>query len=251
MATNDIILPKITASGSFVETLFATETYNYLQSASASALIIQTAKGATGSTGATGPQGIQGPTGPAGSGGSGSGTILNGTGFVKATGTTISYDNSVYLTTSTASATYLTIASASNKYLTIATASSTYVSNDTFYSLFLPGAKSIVIDQPTAGLVFPIAQLPASGPQSSVRFDSVVATIMGGGTVTFNLETRNASTLNTSGSNILTSSLTATTTGASSNIFSARFPTGFIVFNCSAITGSPTQIVILINYSLY
>jgi hypothetical protein len=35
---------------------------------------------------------------------------LNGTGFVKASGTTISYDNSTYLTTSTASSTYLPIA---------------------------------------------------------------------------------------------------------------------------------------------
>jgi hypothetical protein len=34
---------------------------------------------------------------------------LNGTGFVKATGTTISYDNSTYLTTSSASSTYQTI----------------------------------------------------------------------------------------------------------------------------------------------
>ena len=37
-------------------------------------------------------------------------TQLNGTGFVKATGTTISYDNSTYLTTSAASSTYLPLA---------------------------------------------------------------------------------------------------------------------------------------------
>ena len=42
---------------------------------------------------------------------------LNGTGFVKATGTTISYDNSTYLTTSAASSTYLTISTASSTYL--------------------------------------------------------------------------------------------------------------------------------------
>jgi hypothetical protein len=35
---------------------------------------------------------------------------LNGTGFVKVTGTTVSYDNSTYLTTSTAASTYITIA---------------------------------------------------------------------------------------------------------------------------------------------
>ena len=99
MATNDIILPKITASGSFVETLFANETSNFLKTASASSALssltgsyigisnhtatgvasattylrgdntwatITSGVGATGPAGATGPQGIQGVTGPAG-----------------------------------------------------------------------------------------------------------------------------------------------------------------------------------------
>jgi len=49
---------------------------------------------------------------------------LNGTGFVKATGTTISYDNSTYLTTSAAASTYLplsggTLTNASSSKLTI------------------------------------------------------------------------------------------------------------------------------------
>jgi hypothetical protein len=42
---------------------------------------------------------------------------LNGTGFVKASGTSISYDNSTYLTTSSAASTYLTISTASSTYL--------------------------------------------------------------------------------------------------------------------------------------
>jgi hypothetical protein len=42
---------------------------------------------------------------------------LNGTGFIKASGTTISYDNSTYLTTSSAASTYLTISNASSTYL--------------------------------------------------------------------------------------------------------------------------------------
>lgn len=41
---------------------------------------------------------------------------LNGTGFVKANGTTITYDNSTYLTTSSASSTYLTQANATANY---------------------------------------------------------------------------------------------------------------------------------------
>jgi hypothetical protein len=42
---------------------------------------------------------------------------LNGTGFVKASGTSITYDNSIYLTTSAAASTYLTISNASSTYL--------------------------------------------------------------------------------------------------------------------------------------
>jgi hypothetical protein len=41
---------------------------------------------------------------------------LNGTGFVKASGTSISYDNSTYLTTSSAASTYLTISNAASTY---------------------------------------------------------------------------------------------------------------------------------------
>ena len=46
---------------------------------------------------------------------------LSGTGFVKISGTTISYDNSTYLTTSSASSTYLTIANAAAQYQPIGT----------------------------------------------------------------------------------------------------------------------------------
>ena len=45
---------------------------------------------------------------------------LSGTGFVKISGSTISYDNSTYLTTASASSTYLTIATASSTYLPLA-----------------------------------------------------------------------------------------------------------------------------------
>ena len=45
---------------------------------------------------------------------------LNGTGFVKASGTSITYDNSTYLTTSNAASTYLTISNASSTYLPLA-----------------------------------------------------------------------------------------------------------------------------------
>lgn len=50
---------------------------------------------------------------------------LNGTGFVKASGTTISYDNSTYLTTTSASSTYQTLANLSNT-TTLGTSTSLY-----------------------------------------------------------------------------------------------------------------------------
>ena len=56
---------------------------------------------------------------------------LNGTGFVKASGGSISYDNNTYLTTSTASSTYLTITNAGNTYLPIAATNTSSGSNIT------------------------------------------------------------------------------------------------------------------------
>jgi len=182
--------------------------------------------GATGSTGATGPQGIQGPTG--------SGTTLNGTGFVKATGTTISYDNSVYLTTTTASATYLTIASASTTYTTIASYSIT--------------SRSVVIDQPTYPLTLPIAQLG-----SNIQLLSITGTTLGvGSTLDFNLERRSSSTLNSTGTSILPSNLSATNTGTFTSTLSLTNLNNndFIVFVSSSYSGPPNQLVILIKYKI-
>ena len=65
---------------------------------------------------------------------------LNGTGFVKISGTTISYDNSTYLTTASAASIYLTTASAASTYLTISTAASTYLTSSSAASTYL--AKS-------------------------------------------------------------------------------------------------------------
>jgi len=182
--------------------------------------------GSVGPIGPTGPQGIQGPTG--------SGTTLNGTGFVKATGTTISYDNSVYLTTTTASATYLTIASASTTYTTIASYSIT--------------SRSVVIDQPTYPLTLPIAQLG-----SNIQLLSITGTTLGvGSTLDFNLERRSSSTLNSTGTSILPSNLSATNTGTFTSTLSLTNLNNndFIVFVSSSYSGPPNQLVILIKYKI-
>ena len=83
---------------------------------------------------------------------------LNGTGFVKASGTSISYDNSTYLTTSSAASTYLTISTASSTYLPLSggTISGTltvnnlltnynvYNSQTSSYTLVLSDASKII-----------------------------------------------------------------------------------------------------------
>jgi hypothetical protein len=79
---------------------------------------------------------------------------LNGTGFVKASGTTISYDNSTYLTTSAASSTYLaltggTLTGALNG--TSASFSSTLTAGD---ATFINVAPILAIQSNTTGNIF-------------------------------------------------------------------------------------------------
>ena len=69
---------------------------------------------------------------------------LNGSGFVKISGTTISYDNSTYLTTSIAAGTYLTKSQASSTYLTITNAATLYLTKALATSTYLPLAGGTI-----------------------------------------------------------------------------------------------------------
>ena len=86
---------------------------------------------------------------------------LNGTGFVKASGTSITYDNSTYLTTSAAASTYLTISNASSTYLPLSGGTLTGSLNGT--SIILSSSISA-----TQGL-FTNTTSVINGDQSSAR----------------------------------------------------------------------------------
>ena len=109
---------------------------------------------------------------------------------------------------------------------------------------YLRDYKSIVIDQPVNGLIIPIAHI-----YDSFNITSITGTIMGSGTVDFNLEIR--TNLNSTGSNVFNSSSTATTAGVvfgSSVLQNVSVDHQYLVFKCTGTTGTPNQIVILIQY---
>jgi hypothetical protein len=92
--------------------------------------------------------------------GSASIDIINGTGFVKATGTTISYDNSTYLTTASAASTYQPLNTKLTAIAALANASG-YLKND--------GAGNFSYDSPAgAGTVTDVSVVTANGVSGSV-----------------------------------------------------------------------------------
>ena len=117
---------------------------------------------------------------------------LNGTGFVKVSGTTVTYDNSTYLTTSAAASTYLTTASAASTYLTTSSAGATYlpfsggtltgglkigtVSNPAGYLFELYGANQRAVVQDnlngTAGAYFRVFNGSTMTGNATVRVDN-------------------------------------------------------------------------------
>jgi hypothetical protein len=95
---------------------------------------------------------------------------LNGTGFVKVNGTTVTYDNSTYLTTSSASSTYATISSLS-QYLPLIGGTLTGTLNGTIsiFSNTITAGDNYLINNLTASKKGYRYQSPASnwGPQVS------------------------------------------------------------------------------------
>lgn len=109
---------------------------------------------------------------------------------------------------------------------------------------------TFVLDMPTGVDVFPIWQIPYAVTLTSVR-----ATIRGGTSLDFNLESRASSSLNSSGTVILASDLSAIQTGAVTTTFSGTnnvlsSADTFVVFVASAIVGTVNQIVIEINFTI-
>ena len=155
---------------------------------------------------------------------------LNGTGFVKISGTTISYDNSTYLTTSAASSTYLPLAGGTLTGALSGT-SATFIASGT-YTNFLIGTTSttgaIVADANRANLVLgaatssKIAFNNGSTTQTGYIFNSTGETSLGYPlSGSFNVQ-------QVGGGNIfsLGSTGAATFTGSEINLLNAGVQTG-------------------------
>ncbi len=106
---------------------------------------------------------------------------------------------------------------------------------------------SFVLDTPTASDVFPIKGLPYA-----ITLTKVTGTCYGGTSVTFQIDKRAAASLNSAGTNMLTSSLTATTTGANTTSFSAAGAASgyFLTFVASAVSGTVGKLVIDIEFTI-
>ena len=108
-------------------------------------------------------------------------------------------------------------------------------------------AIDFTLYNPIATDVTVICQVPIA-----ITITKITATVLGATSVTFNIDERAAASLGSAGTNTMTSSLVATTTGANTTSFTnagiARY--AFLVLVASAISGTPTQLNILIEYSL-
>ena len=108
-------------------------------------------------------------------------------------------------------------------------------------------SMSFVLDTPTSTDVFPIKGLPYD-----ITVTKVTGTCYGGTSVTFQIDKRAAASLNSAGTNMLTSSLTATTTGANTTSFAvAGAASGyFLTFVASAVSGTVDKLVIDIEFTI-
>lgn len=106
---------------------------------------------------------------------------------------------------------------------------------------------TFVLETPTASTTFPIWQIPAA-----MTISSITGTILGGTSLTFNIQERSATTLNSSGTNILTSSMVADQDGTTSTTFSNAgiAADAFLVLVTSAISGTVNQVVVSIEYTI-
>lgn len=117
----------------------------------------------------------------------------------------------------------------------------------------IPGdTKSLTftLDTPTATDVFPMFQIPYQ-----ITINKIWATAKGGTSITFNVEKRTASGLNSAGTDVLASDLAATQSGVNSTTFNgsnnAAIPAQtFLVFAGSALSGTVNQVVVEIDFTI-
>jgi hypothetical protein len=106
-------------------------------------------------------------------------------------------------------------------------------------------SRTFVLDSPTGTDVFPMWQF-----ETAVTITKVTGTILGGTSFTFNIEERSATTLNSVGTDVMTSDLAADQDGENTTTLSnAGIALGaFIVLAASAISGTVNQVVVRIDY---
>lgn len=86
----------------------------------------------------------------------------------------------------------------------------------------------------------------------AITITKIIGTVRGNTSITFNIEQRAAASLGSSGTNIMTSSLVATTSGANSTTFSAAsVPLGYhLVLVASSASGTPSEFTGSIEFTI-
>lgn len=102
------------------------------------------------------------------------------------------------------------------------------------------------LESPTSSEVFPICKVPYG-----MTVTNIAAAVYGGTSLTFNIEERAAATLNSSGTDIMTSDIVATQAGAVSTTFSnAGIDAGnHLVLVASAMSGTVGKVEVRIDFS--
>ena len=104
-----------------------------------------------------------------------------------------------------------------------------------------------VLELPTSSEVFPILPVPFD-----ITITRITATVYGGTSLTFNIEERAAASLNSAGTDVMTSDIVATQAGATSTTFTnASIASGaHLVLVASAMSGTVGKVEVRIDYTI-
>ena len=187
------------------------------------------AAGATGPTGATGGTGVTGQTGATGPNQIDTNTSTTLTGFLKGNGANVTADTNSYLT------------NGSSPILV----SPTIVGN-------LAATNGLSNRSLTYSLYNPIAGDSAvfAWMSATVTVKKVSACVVGATSLTFNIEKRTLGAFGVSGTNILVSSMVATTSGTNTtSLTNEVIPAdAALVMVASAVSYTPAQVIIRVDY---
>lgn len=106
---------------------------------------------------------------------------------------------------------------------------------------------TFVLETPTSSEVFPMFQFPMA-----ITLTKVKAAVYGGTSVTFQIQKRADATLNSSGTNMLTSSLVADADGAETTSFAvaAAVANSYLMFISSALSGVVGKVIVEVEFTI-